>query len=71
MKNFILHTSWRVILVRNLPFGDEEFRVIGYVSTIVGISGFNPRTRLCLIFTSRQEEGDLIFEWSFFYFSDG
>ncbi|MDZ8064762.1 MAG: hypothetical protein RMY64_03845 [Nostoc sp. DedQUE08] len=71
MKHFILHASWRVTLVRNLPFGAEEFRVIGYVSTIVGISGFNPRTRLCLIFTLRKEEGDLIFEWSFFYFSDG
>ncbi|MEH2436778.1 MAG: hypothetical protein V7K25_21485 [Nostoc sp.] len=61
MTDFILHTSWRVIFVRNLPFGAEEFKVIGYVSTIVGISGFNPRTRLCLIFTSRKEEGDLIF----------
>ncbi|MEH2206734.1 MAG: hypothetical protein V7K53_22110 [Nostoc sp.] len=49
MKHFILHASWRVILVRNLPFGDGELRIIGYVSTIVGISGFNPRTRLCLI----------------------
>ncbi|MDZ8222997.1 MULTISPECIES: hypothetical protein [unclassified Nostoc] len=71
MTNFILHTSWRVILVRNLPFGAEEFKVIGYVSTIVGISGFNPRTRLCLIFTLRKEESDLIFEWSLFYFNDG
>ncbi|WP_414516945.1 hypothetical protein [Nostoc sp. PCC 9305] len=70
MKHFILHASWRVILVRNLPFGADEFRIIGYVSTIVGISGFNPRTRLCLIFSSRKQEGDLIFEWSFFYFSD-
>ncbi|WP_143855505.1 hypothetical protein [Nostoc sp. 'Peltigera membranacea cyanobiont' 232] len=66
MKNFILHISWRVILVRNLPFGDGEFRVIGYVSTIVGISGFNPRTRLYLICTLHKREGDLIFESSFF-----
>ncbi|AUB36356.1 hypothetical protein COO91_02268 [Nostoc flagelliforme CCNUN1] len=37
----------------------------------MGISGFNPRTRLFFIFPLRKEEGDLIFEWSFFYFSDG
>jgi hypothetical protein len=63
MTDFILDTSWRVILVRNLPFGDEEFKVIGYVSTIVGISGFNPRTRLCLIFNLRKEEAiKLVFQ---------
>ncbi|MEH2078118.1 MAG: hypothetical protein V7K57_27595 [Nostoc sp.] len=46
--------------------GTENLGLSGYVSTIVGISGFNPRTRLCLIQYLNKEEGDLIFEWSFF-----
>jgi hypothetical protein len=54
-----------------LAFRGRRIKVIGYVSTIVGISGFKPRTRLCLIQDLRKREGDLIFEWSFFYFSDG
>lgn len=36
-----------------------------------GLAGSNPAPAFVFDFTSRKEEGDLIFEWSFFYFSDG
>ena len=36
-----------------------------------GLAGSIPAPAFFLIFPLRKEEGDLIFEWSFFYFSDG
>lgn len=56
MKHFIFQTSWRVIPVRNLPFGAEEFRVIGYVSTMWGLAGSIPAP--AFVFDSNTAQGN-------------
>ncbi|WP_420760028.1 hypothetical protein [Nostoc sp. CALU 546] len=42
MKHFILHTSWRVILVRNLPFGAEELGLSVMSPPLWGLAGSIP-----------------------------